>query len=157
MRDVASPVRAPASRAFASAAGAAEPAVATGGGASAAAAMPNVDLDDLIISQATVRRMQELRKRTGQDLKLRVRVENGGCSGFQYVFDVTEEDVAPDDTVFSREGVSVLVDELSLDFVRGATVDFVEELIRAAFVIANNPNAESGCGCGVSFIAKDAL
>lgn len=128
------------------------------GAAGTAAALPELDLDDLIIAPATVARLNELKEKTGDDtLALRVAVTNGGCSGFQYEFDVVSGGAREDDHVFSRDGATVLVDDLSLDFVKGATVDFVEELIRAAFVISNNPNADSGCGCGVSFIAKDAL
>ena len=87
---------------------------------------------------------------------LRVAVDGGGCSGFQYAFslETSDEAIGPTDVVFERDGARVVVDDVSLAFVRGATVDYVEEMIRSSFVIGDNPNAESGCGCGVSFAAK---
>lgn len=79
---------------------------------------------------------------------LRVAVEGGGCSGFQYDFRV-EEAPAPDDLVLGS-GPKVLIDPVSLPFLSGATIDFTEELIGARFTI-DNPNATSSCGCGTSF------
>lgn len=80
---------------------------------------------------------------------LRVAVEGGGCSGFQY--DLTLEDTAAeDDLVLERDGRAVLIDPVSLPFLSNAEIDFTEELIGARFVI-NNPNATSSCGCGTSF------
>ncbi len=80
---------------------------------------------------------------------LRVSVEGGGCSGFSYKFDLTDTSNS-DDLVITRDGVSVLVDEMSLEFMTGSEIDFTTELIGAAFKI-NNPNATAGCGCGTSF------
>jgi iron-sulfur cluster assembly accessory protein len=80
---------------------------------------------------------------------LRVAVNGGGCSGFQYDFSITSEK-NPDDLVIEKDGVTVLVDETSLDFMRGAEIDFADELIGAAFKV-NNPNATASCGCGTSF------
>lgn len=79
---------------------------------------------------------------------LRVAVEGGGCSGFQY--DIALDTPKPDDTVLEGQGEKVLIDEVSLPFLTGARIDFVEELIGARFVI-ENPNATSSCGCGTSF------
>ena len=83
------------------------------------------------------------------ELKLRVFVQGGGCSGFQYAFDVTQDRQA-DDLVIEREGAVVLVDTVSLDFLRGARIDFVNDLIGQSFKI-ENPNATASCGCGTSF------
>jgi iron-sulfur cluster assembly accessory protein len=80
---------------------------------------------------------------------LRVSVEGGGCSGFQYKFDV-EREKASDDIVIARDAVTVLIDPVSLNFMAGAEIDFVDDLIGASFKI-NNPNAKSSCGCGTSF------
>lgn len=80
---------------------------------------------------------------------LRVAVNGGGCSGFQYDFEITRQK-NPDDLVIEKDGVTVLVDETSLEFMRGAEIDFADELIGAAFKV-NNPNATSSCGCGTSF------
>ncbi|MEM7241599.1 MAG: iron-sulfur cluster insertion protein ErpA [Pseudomonadota bacterium] len=80
---------------------------------------------------------------------LRVAVEGGGCSGFQYDISLTE-DSAEDDLVLERDGQRVLIDSVSLPFLSDAEIDFSDELIGARFVI-NNPNAKSSCGCGTSF------
>lgn len=84
----------------------------------------------------------------GQGHALRVAVEGGGCSGFQY--EIKLDAPAPDDLVLEGEGQRVVVDSVSLPFLAGATIDFTEELIGARFVI-DNPNASSSCGCGISF------
>lgn len=80
---------------------------------------------------------------------LRVSISGGGCSGFQYVFDV-EQEKAADDLVIERDGATVLIDETSLDLLEGCTIDFVDDLIGQSFRITN-PNATSSCGCGTSF------
>jgi iron-sulfur cluster assembly accessory protein len=83
-----------------------------------------------------------------QGQALRVAVEGGGCSGFQY--DIRLDQPAQDDLILEGEGQKVVVDAVSLPFLAGATIDFTEELIGARFVI-DNPNASSSCGCGTSF------
>jgi iron-sulfur cluster assembly accessory protein len=80
---------------------------------------------------------------------LRVSVEGGGCSGFQYKFDLVDR-AADDDLVIERDSARVLVDPVSLGFLVGAEIDFVDDLIGAAFKI-RNPNATAACGCGTSF------
>lgn len=84
----------------------------------------------------------------GQGQALRVAVEGGGCSGFQY--EIKLDAPAADDLVLEGEGQRVVVDSVSLPFLSGAVIDFSEELIGARFVI-ENPNASSSCGCGISF------
>lgn len=79
---------------------------------------------------------------------LRVAVEGGGCSGFQY--DIRLDEPAPGDLVLERDGQKVLIDPVSLPFLANAVIDFADELIGARFVV-NNPNASSSCGCGISF------
>jgi len=93
-------------------------------------------------------RLAEIARLTGQTKALRVAVEGGGCSGFQY--DIKLDDPQSDDLVLERAGHKVLVDAVSLPFLTGAVIDFTEELIGARFVI-ENPNASSSCGCGTSF------
>ncbi len=93
-------------------------------------------------------RLAEIAEASGEHRALRVAVEGGGCSGFHY--DIRLDDPAPDDLVLEKGGFKVLVDEVSLPFLAGATIDFSEELIGARFVI-DNPNAASSCGCGTSF------
>ena len=82
-------------------------------------------------------------------LKLRVFITGGGCSGFQYGF-TFDEDVAEDDTIIDREGVSLIIDPMSFQYLVGAEVDYTEGLEGSRFVI-NNPNATTTCGCGSSF------
>ncbi|MGP1276221.1 MAG: iron-sulfur cluster insertion protein ErpA [Caulobacterales bacterium] len=86
----------------------------------------------------------------GQDARyLRVAVVGGGCSGFSYQFHL-ETDRAEDDLAIERDGATVLIDEMSVDFLKGSEIDYVDELIGAAFRI-HNPNATAACGCGTSF------
>ncbi|MGZ3198005.1 MAG: iron-sulfur cluster insertion protein ErpA [Croceibacterium sp.] len=103
----------------------------------------------LTLSSAAARRIGSIAKRQGKPAILRLTVEGGGCSGFQYKFDLAE---APenDDIVSETDGVRLVVDPVSLDLVAGSTVDFVESLGGAAFKV-ENPNATAGCGCGSSF------
>jgi len=83
------------------------------------------------------------------DLKFRVAVDGGGCSGFQYDFNLVEEE-KPDDLIVERDGVTMLVDGLSLLYLTGSEIDFVEEIAGSMFVV-RNPNATASCGCGSSF------
>ncbi|KAG2686604.1 hypothetical protein I3843_09G013700 [Carya illinoinensis] len=100
-------------------------------------------------------RMKELQgtEALGGKKMLRLCVETGGCSGFQYVFDLDDK-TSSDDRIFEREGVKLVIDNISYDFVKGATVDYVEELIRSAFVVTENPSAVGGCSCKSSFMVK---
>lgn len=82
--------------------------------------------------------------------RLRVAVDGGGCSGFQYKFDFVHEPPAGDDKLFGTDSAPVIVDETSLNFIAGAMLDYVETLGASAFEI-KNPNAKSSCGCGNSF------
>jgi iron-sulfur cluster assembly accessory protein len=101
------------------------------------------------VSARAARRIAEILKAESQPAMLRVAVTGGGCSGFQYNF-ALDEVKADDDLVLERDGAVVLIDSMSLDFLRGAEIDFVDDLIGASFKI-NNPNAQSSCGCGTSF------
>ena len=80
---------------------------------------------------------------------LRVAVEGGGCSGFQYRFDLVDR-AEPEDVRVERDGAAALVDDVSMPFLAGSEIDFVDELVGAQFKV-KNPNAQSSCGCGVSF------
>jgi iron-sulfur cluster assembly accessory protein len=92
--------------------------------------------------------LAEIATLTGQAKALRVAVEGGGCSGFQY--DIKLDEPAADDLILEKNGQRVLVDQVSLPFLSNAVIDFSAELIGARFVI-QNPNAQSSCGCGTSF------
>ena len=93
-------------------------------------------------------RLAEINATTGAAKALRIEVDGGGCSGFQY--DIRLDDPAADDLVLESDGQKVVVDSVSLPFLADAVIDFTEELIGARFTIAN-PNATSSCGCGTSF------
>lgn len=82
-------------------------------------------------------------------MMLRIAVEGGGCSGFQYLFDLVDK-VEPEDLKIEHDGAAALVDEMSLVLLKGSEIDFVDELAGAEFRV-RNPNAKSSCGCGVSF------
>jgi iron-sulfur cluster assembly accessory protein len=101
------------------------------------------------LTPSAAARVAAIAAKQGKPAILRLSVEGGGCSGFQYKFELAE-DAAADDAIAETDGVRLLVDPISLDLVRGANVDFVESLGGAAFRVTN-PNAASGCGCGTSF------
>ena len=102
------------------------------------------------LSPAAAARVAAIAVRQGKPgLKLRLAVDGGGCAGFQYRFGL-ESEAAADDTAVETDGVTLLVDAVSLPFLTGAEVDYVETMGAAAFQV-KNPNAASGCGCGSSF------
>ena len=101
------------------------------------------------LSSAAARRLHQLGAAEGRPVLLRVAVEGGGCSGFQYIFDLVEEG-QPEDVRVETDGAAALVDDVSLPFLAGSEIDFVDELVGAQFKV-KNPNAASSCGCGVSF------
>ena len=106
--------------------------------------------DLLIFTDNAARKVKQLIEEEGNpELKLRVFVQGGGCSGFQYGF-TFEEETGEDDTVMSRHGVTLLIDAMSYQYLVGAEIDYQEGLEGAQFVI-KNPNAQTTCGCGSSF------
>jgi iron-sulfur cluster insertion protein len=106
--------------------------------------------DLLVFTDSAANKVRELIEEEGNaDLKLRVFVSGGGCSGFQYGFTFDEE-VAEDDTALEKNGVTLLIDAMSYQYLLGAEIDYTEGLEGAQFVI-RNPNATSTCGCGSSF------
>lgn len=105
--------------------------------------------NDITLTPAAAARVAAIAAKQGKAAMLRLSVEGGGCSGFQYKFELAEGPEV-DDAVAETDGVRLVVDPVSLDLVRGASVDFVESLGGAAFRVTN-PQASSGCGCGTSF------
>jgi len=101
------------------------------------------------LSAAAAARLHAIGKAEGRPVMLRVAVEGGGCSGFQYRFDLVDE-AEPGDLKVERDGAAALVDEVSLTLLKGSEIDFADELAAAEFKV-RNPNAKSSCGCGVSF------
>ncbi|MFZ5729829.1 MAG: iron-sulfur cluster insertion protein ErpA [Pseudomonadota bacterium] len=104
---------------------------------------------DLTLSPTAAERLKAISQAEGKPVMLRVAVEGGGCSGFQYQLDLVDQ-AEPDDLRIERDGAAALVDEVSLVLLKGSEIDFVDELVGAEFKI-RNPNAKSSCGCGVSF------
>jgi iron-sulfur cluster assembly accessory protein len=104
---------------------------------------------DLSLSPAAARRISAISAKEGRAMMLRVAVEGGGCSGFQYQFDLVDH-ANDDDIKVERDGAAAVVDEMSLVLLKGSEIDFVDELAGAEFKV-RNPNAKSSCGCGVSF------
>ena len=110
----------------------------------------NPETQSVTMTASAAKRVAALMAQEGDGgLMLRVAVSGGGCSGFQYGFSF-DDTVNADDRTFERDGVTLVVDEVSLDLLDGSEVDYVEELIGASFQI-NNPQATSSCGCGSSF------
>lgn len=111
--------------------------------------MPTETALPVTVSERAATRIAEILKAEPQPMMLRLAVSGGGCSGFQYSFTL-DDARQDDDLVVERAGATVLIDPVSLDFLKGAEIDFVDDLIGAAFKV-NNPNATSSCGCGTSF------
>ena len=105
--------------------------------------------ESVTVSERAARRIGEILKSEAPGTMLRVSVEGGGCSGFQYKFDM-ERDQAQDDLVIARNGAVVLIDPVSVQYMAGSEIDFVDDLIGASFKV-KNPNATASCGCGTSF------
>lgn len=109
-------------------------------------------MDPFIFTEAAATKVAALiAEEDNPELKLRVFVTGGGCSGFQYGF-TFDDTVADDDTVIEKNGVTVLVDPMSFQYLAGAEINFKEDLSGSSFEI-RNPNAQSTCGCGSSFSA----
>jgi len=101
------------------------------------------------MTERAARRIGEILRSEPSGAMLRLSVQGGGCSGFQYKFDIDRER-ASDDVAIDRDGVTMLIDSVSLQYVAGSEIDFVDDLIGAAFKV-NNPKAKASCGCGTSF------
>ncbi len=108
-----------------------------------------MDATSVVVTERAARRIGEILRREAAPAVLRVSVEGGGCSGFQYKFDIDRQ-AAADDLVIEREGATVVVDPVSLQYMVGSKIDFVDDLIGASFKV-ENPKATAACGCGTSF------
>jgi iron-sulfur cluster assembly accessory protein len=104
---------------------------------------------DITMTERAARKIGEILRSEPSGAMLRLSVMGGGCSGFQYKFDV-DRDQADDDILIARDGITVLVDPVSLEYLAGSEIDYVDGLIGAAFKV-NNPKAKASCGCGTSF------
>ena len=106
-------------------------------------------MTNVVLTERAARRIGEILKDEPAGAMLRVSVEGGGCSGFQYKFDF-DHARCDDDLVLSRDGATVLIDPVSLNYMAGSEIDFVDDLIGSSFKV-NNPQATASCGCGTSF------
>lgn len=106
-------------------------------------------MQNVTVTERAARRIRQVLANEPSGAMLRISVNGGGCSGFQYVFDI-DRDRADDDIVIERDGAGVLVDPVSLEYMQGSVIDFVDDLMGQAFKI-ENPNATASCGCGTSF------
>jgi iron-sulfur cluster assembly accessory protein len=104
---------------------------------------------NVTVSERAAQRIGEILRQEPTGTMLRVSVEGGGCSGFQYKFD-TERNRSDDDVVIEQSGATVLIDPVSLNYMAGSEIDFVDDLIGSAFKV-HNPQATASCGCGTSF------
>jgi len=116
---------------------------------SSSASTPVLSTEGVGVTESAVRRIAEILATEPPQSVLRVSVEGGGCSGFQYKFDITREREV-DDIVIAGNGATVVIDPVSLEYMSGSHIDFVDDLIGASFKI-ENPHATASCGCGTSF------
>ena len=113
---------------------------------SEAALAPN----NVILTDRAAKRIGRILSKQGEGTVLRIAVAGGGCSGFQYEYNLVKETPTDDDLVLAKDGATVLIDSLSREFMGGAEIDYVDDLIGQSFQI-KNPNAVASCGCGTSF------
>ena len=106
-------------------------------------------LAPVTMSASAARRVTEILKRESSGSVLRVAVNGGGCSGFSYAFEIAQDQSA-EDVVIARDAATIVIDPVSMDYLKGSEIDFVDDLIGQSFKI-HNPNATASCGCGTSF------
>jgi iron-sulfur cluster assembly accessory protein len=113
--------------------------------------------DVLIVTPSCMQRVEKLVSQKDISSYLRVYVDAGGCSGFSYKFEIDSEELQEDDIVVHqvKKSPRVVIDEASLEFLKGSKIDYVQEMIKSAFVVLENPQSESACGCGSSFAVKN--
>lgn len=102
------------------------------------------------ITNSAIKRIARILASEPEKIALRISIEGGGCSGFSYKYDLVSEPPADDDLVIKKDGATIVIDSVSLPFMDGSEIDFVDDLMGQAFKI-HNPNAVSSCGCGASF------
>lgn len=106
-------------------------------------------MTDISVSDSAARRIVTIMQKQSDKSALRISVEGGGCSGFSYKFDLVSGS-NEDDLIIEKDGATVLIDAISVPYIDGSVIDFVDDLMGQSFQI-NNPNVTSSCGCGVSF------
>jgi iron-sulfur cluster assembly accessory protein len=126
-------------------------------------AATSIEANGVLVTDSCFKQIRALASKKQQpldELYLRVFVDSGGCSGFSYAFEISDEALETDDVVFSEPGddgqvARVVVDESSLEYIRGSSIDYVQEMIKSSFTVKDNPLSESACGCGSSFAVKN--
>jgi iron-sulfur cluster assembly accessory protein len=123
------------------------------------------EVNGVLVTDACFKRIRALAAKKEQpldELYLRVFVDSGGCSGFSYAFEISDEALEADDVVFSERATNedgqvarVVVDSSSLEMIRGSSIDYIQEMIKSSFTVKDNPLSESACGCGSSFAMKN--
>lgn len=106
-------------------------------------------MTDISVSDSAAKRIVKILQKQSDKSALRISVEGGGCSGFSYKFDLVDE-TNDDDLIIEKDGAKVLIDSISVPYIDGSVIDFIDDLMGQSFQI-NNPNVTSSCGCGVSF------
>lgn len=106
-------------------------------------------MTDISVSSAAAKRIVKILQKQTDKSALRISVEGGGCSGFSYKFDLVDAS-NDDDLIIEKDGAKVLIDSISVPYIDGSIIDFIDDLMGQSFQI-NNPNVTSSCGCGVSF------
>jgi iron-sulfur cluster assembly accessory protein len=109
-----------------------------------------MDQHTVALTDRAAKRIAKILSAEPEGTSLRVSVEGGGCSGFQYRYDLVQDEPSAEDIVLSRDGATVLIDFVSLEYMSGSEIDFVDDLIGQSFQI-KNPLASASCGCGTSF------
>ncbi|CEJ01907.1 Putative ADP,ATP carrier protein [Rhizopus microsporus] len=108
-------------------------------------------VNGLGITEKAVKQLQHIQeKEQDKEQMLRILVDSGGCHGYQNKLELTKT-VEDDDIIFEKEGVKVVIDSVSFQFLRGSTLDYVQELVGSTFQVTNNPNAKHSCGCNISY------
>ena len=105
------------------------------------------------VLKLTSKCISQIIKRCKPNEMLRVGIDTGGCNGFTYLYSIDSK-INKDDIIIEKNSAKVVVDEISVDFLKGAELDYNNDLIRSGFVIINNPNADASCGCKISFSIK---
>lgn len=106
--------------------------------------------NNVVLTDRAAKRIGKILSKQGPGTVLRIAVAGGGCSGFQYEYNLVQESPTDDDLVLAKDGATVLIDSMSREFMGGAEIDYVDDLIGQSFQI-KNPNAVASCGCGTSF------
>lgn len=106
--------------------------------------------NDVVLTERAAQRISKILAKQGPGTVLRITVAGGGCSGFQYEYNLVKEEPSEDDLVLQKDDATVLIDSMSREFMGGSEIDYVDDLIGQAFQI-RNPNAVASCGCGTSF------